>query len=235
MAVVPTVKRQQVPTVIGFKHSYFSPISSGHGGSDRNTGNGSAAKPIVVRKLSPLSPKHIVGPVGNGVKPAPPVKPDHLKSPPMSPVPSEEVHSNRSSPLHHHHHHHPLRSASNSTSSLPSAAAADAALENTAASPSLAEEEIPAPSELITPTRGADSPLCISDLSIQEVAEVVAVSAAVEEPLAETETPPADSGPASLGAADSGPTSLSEEAGQVVANQLNGSNFVELLPDEQER
>ena len=40
------------------------------------------AKPSIVRKLSPLSPKHIVG-----EKPLPPTKPEHLKSPPMSPEP----------------------------------------------------------------------------------------------------------------------------------------------------
>ena len=43
------------------------------------------AKPGIVRKLSPLSPKHIVSP--GSEKPAPPTKPEHLKSPPMSPEP----------------------------------------------------------------------------------------------------------------------------------------------------
>ena len=46
-----------------------------------------SSKPSIVRKLSPLSPKHIVVPGSIGEKPAPPTKPEHLKSPPMSPEP----------------------------------------------------------------------------------------------------------------------------------------------------
>ena len=51
--------------------------------------NGAAngtAKPGVVRKLSPLSPKHL-GAAPGAEKPAPMPKPEHLKSPPMSPEP----------------------------------------------------------------------------------------------------------------------------------------------------
>merc|ERR1712013_259770 len=44
-------------------------------------------KQNIVRKLSPLSPKHIVG-VSSSEKPAPMPKPEHLKSPPMSPIPA---------------------------------------------------------------------------------------------------------------------------------------------------
>jgi len=44
-------------------------------------------KQNIVRKLSPLSPKHIVG-VPTSEKPAPMPKPEHLKSPPMSPIPA---------------------------------------------------------------------------------------------------------------------------------------------------
>ena len=51
-------------------------------GSDQNGG-----KQNVVRKLSPLSPKHIVVPPSSGEKPAITPKPEHLKSPPMSPSP----------------------------------------------------------------------------------------------------------------------------------------------------
>jgi len=45
------------------------------------------AKPTVVRKLSPLSPKHIVVPPSSAEKPVITPKPEHLKSPPMSPTP----------------------------------------------------------------------------------------------------------------------------------------------------
>lgn len=45
-----------------------------------------SSKQTVVRKLSPLSPKHIVVPTSSE-KPAPMPKPEHLKSPPMSPTP----------------------------------------------------------------------------------------------------------------------------------------------------
>ena len=44
-------------------------------------------KQNVVRKLSPLSPKHIVVPPSSAEKPAITPKPEHLKSPPMSPTP----------------------------------------------------------------------------------------------------------------------------------------------------
>jgi hypothetical protein len=45
------------------------------------------AKQSVVRKLSPLSPKHIVLTPSSSEKPAITPKPEHLKSPPMSPTP----------------------------------------------------------------------------------------------------------------------------------------------------
>lgn len=54
------------------------------------------SKQNIVRKLSPLSPKHIVG-VPSSEKPAPMPKPEHLKSPPMSPIPAG---SPSSPPLH---------------------------------------------------------------------------------------------------------------------------------------
>ena len=44
-------------------------------------------KQTIARKLSPLSPKHIVG-LSSAEKPATMPKPEHLKSPPMSPVPA---------------------------------------------------------------------------------------------------------------------------------------------------
>jgi hypothetical protein len=55
------------------------------------------AKPLIIRKLSPLSPKHILVAPSNGnhtaVKPAPAPKPEHLMSPPLSPVPSDGARS----------------------------------------------------------------------------------------------------------------------------------------------
>jgi len=55
---------------------------------ENKNGKQEAANPKqnIVRKLSPLSPKHIVG-VPSSEKPAPMPKPEHLKSPPMSPIP----------------------------------------------------------------------------------------------------------------------------------------------------
>ena len=58
-------------------------VSNGSTGSTGSTGS----KQGVVRKLSPLSPKHIVVP-HSSEKPAPMPKPDHLKSPPLSPEPA---------------------------------------------------------------------------------------------------------------------------------------------------
>ena len=55
-------------------------VSNGSSGS-------SGSKQGVVRKLSPLSPKHIVVP-HSSEKPAPMPKPEHLKSPPLSPEPA---------------------------------------------------------------------------------------------------------------------------------------------------
>ena len=57
--------------------------------ASNGTANGAAngtVKPGVVRKLSPLSPKHLAAAPG-AEKPAPMPKPEHLKSPPMSPEP----------------------------------------------------------------------------------------------------------------------------------------------------
>jgi hypothetical protein len=63
----------------------------------------SVAKQSVVRKLSPLSPKHIVVPPASAEKPAITPKPEHLKSPPMSPTPPASppspVPTARSTPL----------------------------------------------------------------------------------------------------------------------------------------
>merc|ERR1712001_548743 len=59
-----------------------APEARNGNGSDQNGG-----KQNVVRKLSPLSPKHIVVPPSSGEKPAITPKPEHLKSPPMSPTP----------------------------------------------------------------------------------------------------------------------------------------------------
>jgi len=219
------VKRQQVPTVIGFKHSYFSPISSN---SDRHSGT-AATKPIVVRKLSPLSPKHIVGPVGsNGVKPAPPLKPEHLKSPPMSPVPSEEAAysgSNRSSPL-----QLPLlRSAGPSSSSLPAAADTESGTALTSPEGEEEDKEVTFPS--IASAKETDS---LRSSAPEDLEDTL-----VCEPPPESDMPPAaaeDSEPASLVTENSEPVSLSEEADQlpVPVHHQNG-HFVELLPDEQER
>merc|ERR1719180_685156 len=56
--------------------------------TEARNGKVSDQKQSVVRKLSPLSPKHIVvPPSGSGEKPAITPKPEHLKSPPMSPTP----------------------------------------------------------------------------------------------------------------------------------------------------
>jgi hypothetical protein len=223
------VKRQQVPTVIGFKHSYFSPISS-NSNSDRHSGT--AAKPIVVRKLSPLSPKHIVGPVGsNGVKPAPPLKPEHLKSPPMSPVPSEEAAysgSNRSSPLQ-------LLPLQRSSSSLP--AAADTESGTALTSPEEEEDrEVTFPS--IASAKETDS---LRTSAPEDLEDTIVCEPPPESDMPEAESlPPAaaaeDSEPASLVTENLEPVSLSEEADQlpVPVHQQNG-HFVELLPDEQER
>jgi hypothetical protein len=222
------VKRQQVPTVIGFKHSYFSPISSNS--SDRH--GGTAAKPIVVRKLSPLSPKHIVGPVGsNGVKPAPPLKPEHLKSPPMSPVPSEEAAysgSNRSSPLQ-------LLPLQRFSSSLP--AAADTESGTALTSPEEKEDkEVTFPS-IAAAKKETDS---LRTSAPEDLEDTLVCEPPPESDMPEAESlPPTaaeDSEPASLVTENSEPVSLSEEADQlpVPVHQQNG-HFVELLPDEQER
>jgi len=61
-----------------------TPVEVRNGKSSDQNG---ATKQSVVRKLSPLSPKHIVVPPGSGEKPAITPKPEHLKSPPMSPSP----------------------------------------------------------------------------------------------------------------------------------------------------
>jgi hypothetical protein len=220
------VKRQQVPTVIGFKHSYFSPISSN---SDRHSGT--ATKPIVVRKLSPLSPKHIVGPVGNnGVKPAPPLKPEHLKSPPMSPVPSEEAaysgSSNRSSPLQ-------LLPLLRSSSSLPAAADIESGTALTSPEEEEEDKEVTFPS--IASAKETDS---LRTSAPEDLEDTLVCEPRPESDMPEAESlPPAeDSEPASLVTENSEPVSLSEEADQlpVPVHQQNG-HFVELLPDEQER
>lgn len=60
--------------------------SSGSNGSSATNGS-SGSKAGVVRKLSPLSPKHLVV-AQSSEKPAPMPKPEHLKSPPLSPEPA---------------------------------------------------------------------------------------------------------------------------------------------------
>jgi len=61
-------------------------VSNGSTGSNGSSAtNGSKAG--VVRKLSPLSPKHLVV-AQSSEKPAPMPKPEHLKSPPLSPEPA---------------------------------------------------------------------------------------------------------------------------------------------------
>ena len=73
---------------VGFapKVNGFSPSKTSNGSSSEDKPEASS-KPSIVRKLSPLSPKHIVVTSNIGEKPPPPTKPDHLKSPPMSPEP----------------------------------------------------------------------------------------------------------------------------------------------------
>ena len=70
-------------------NSEKSEVSNGSTSSTGSTSsNGSTgSKQGVVRKLSPLSPKHIVVP-HSSEKPAPMPKPEHLKSPPLSPEPA---------------------------------------------------------------------------------------------------------------------------------------------------
>ena len=89
------------PKVNGFSSSSGSAKQTNNGAVNTGAGAGAstdtakqepapasngAAKPGVVRKLSPLSPKHLAAAPG-AEKPAPMPKPEHLKSPPMSPEP----------------------------------------------------------------------------------------------------------------------------------------------------
>jgi len=101
------VIRRSVPTVIGFRNPIQQSATNGslaatekvNINGDKDSSHSTAAsvtvpaKPLIIRKLSPLSPKHIVVPTSNagGVasKPAPAPKPEHLMSPPLSPVPSD--------------------------------------------------------------------------------------------------------------------------------------------------
>jgi len=66
--------------------SSSKPTASEDKPSDKVENGNNNSKQGIVRKLSPLSPKHIVVP-NSAEKPAPMPKPDHLKSPPMSPEP----------------------------------------------------------------------------------------------------------------------------------------------------
>lgn len=91
--------RRTVPTVIGFRN----PLQSAAADKAKSEKDATAAavnmpaKPLIIRKLSPLSPKHIICPSStvnsNGTaavtKPAPAPKPEHLMSPPLSPTPSD--------------------------------------------------------------------------------------------------------------------------------------------------
>lgn len=74
--------RRSVPTVIGFRNAPTSPAPAS---SEKVAAV--PEKTVVIRKLSPLSPKHMVVP-SSSPKPAPAPKPEHLMSPPMSPAPS---------------------------------------------------------------------------------------------------------------------------------------------------
>lgn len=115
-AMSPTASatgRRPVPTVIGFRTSPTGSCSDVSATQDKentisttNSNNTSPVKQIVIRKLSPLSPKHIISAAasangsGSVVKPAPAPKPEHLMSPPISPVPSSsDESSNKSSPV----------------------------------------------------------------------------------------------------------------------------------------
>ena len=64
-------------------------VSNGSNGSTGSNGSSATngSKAGVVRKLSPLSPKHLVV-AQSSEKPAPMPKPEHLKSPPLSPEPA---------------------------------------------------------------------------------------------------------------------------------------------------
>ena len=80
------------PKVNGFSTSPSKTTSNGGAASVKPSQSSedkpeTTSKPTIVRKLSPLSPKHIVVAGSCGEKPAPPTKPEHLKSPPMSPEP----------------------------------------------------------------------------------------------------------------------------------------------------
>merc|ERR1740128_838211 len=90
--------RRPVPTVIGFRNNNLNNNSSSSTANEKGVEK-EVGKPLVIRKLSPLSPKHIG--VGSS-KPAPAPKPEHLMSPPLSPTPSDEARSpilsSRSSP-----------------------------------------------------------------------------------------------------------------------------------------
>ena len=89
--------RRTVPTVIGFRNPLQS-AAADKAKSEKDAASVTMpAKPLIIRKLSPLSPKHIICPSstansnGNGavIKPAPAPKPEHLMSPPLSPTPSD--------------------------------------------------------------------------------------------------------------------------------------------------
>merc|ERR1740128_677530 len=90
--------RRPVPTVIGFRNNNINNNGSSSTANEKGVEK-EVGKPLVIRKLSPLSPKHIG--VGSS-KPAPAPKPEHLMSPPLSPTPSDEARSpilsSRSSP-----------------------------------------------------------------------------------------------------------------------------------------
>ena len=106
--------------------------------AEARNGKGSDQKQSVVRKLSPLSPKHIVVPPSSGEKPAITPKPEHLKSPPMSPTPPA---SPSSPPT-------PVRSQTSPVSSPSQPAKEEVVVEET---PTQVEEDTVSPIE-VTPS-----------------------------------------------------------------------------------
>lgn len=91
ITITPKRPTGLVPKVNGFSPAKQASLMGLRNGtsSRTETKNSESTDPVkqtVVRKLSPLSPKHIVVPTSSE-KPATMPKPEHLKSPPMSPTP----------------------------------------------------------------------------------------------------------------------------------------------------
>ena len=118
-----------------------TPVEVRNGKSSDQNG---ATKQSVVRKLSPLSPKHIVVPPGSGEKPAITPKPEHLKSPPMSPSPP----ASPSSPPTPVRSSQPSPTGASTTTTSCSEPAKKAPVET----PSQVEEDIKSPSKEVNPS-----------------------------------------------------------------------------------